>query len=175
MYPVMHLTNARAIIISNKRFAGRLIIRRKANCKGRESFWNLLFKSCYVCTTGSARNWIVSRMFPAFDHLSRKEKSIGNALVVRMMGEEGGGGEGEWGIVTRSVWGESDCCAPIEAVRIVTNVGAARNFQRDRLLSRQYSGGDHRSIPRKDTTQPLSNEKECDASWNRFKGINPSA
>lgn len=85
----------------------------------------------------------------------------------RRQGDGGGRrrrGGGEWGIVTRSVWGESDCCAPIEAVRIVTNAGATRNFQRDRLLSRQYSGGDHRSIPRKDTTQPLSNEKECDAS-----------
>lgn len=42
-------------------------------------------------------------MFPAFDHL--EEKSIGNALVAGMMGEEGGGGVGESGGSSRDPFG----------------------------------------------------------------------
>lgn len=77
--------------------------------------------------------------------------------------QDDGGGRRRWGGgSSRDPLGRA-----IEAVRIVTKAGAARNFQRDRL-SRQCSGGDDRSIPRKDT---VSNEKECNRVGTPFKSI----
>lgn len=165
----MHLTNARTIIISNKIREIRWKIDNteksessinrggeETNRKGRESSETSCSK---VITSTQRRNstTIPSRMFSCSIIPNKRN------YWKRARRQDDGGGRRRWGGgSSRDPLGRA-----IEAVRIVTKAGAARNFQRDRL-SRQCSGGDDRSIPRKDT---VSNEKECNRVGTPFKSI----
>lgn len=104
----MHLTNARTIIISNKIREIRWKIDNteksessinrggeETNRKGRESSETSCSK--VITSTQRVHQGTRPRSHPECFRVrsSRIKETIGNALVAKMTGEEGGGGEGD--------------------------------------------------------------------------------
>lgn len=173
----MYLTNARTIIISNKiRWKIDNTGKSESSINGGGGGGKRIAKGEKVLKPLQTYHGVTcTNKFKEFDHdrirfrirfhIPREEKSIGD-LGARHQDHRGGRGEGS--SRDRLRW------KPIEAVRIVTNAGAARNFQRDRLSRQQWRAIIAR-FPRKDTQSRRRSAAVLARRSNRFKGINPSS